>query len=87
MSIKLPKLPERTPVKVSISLGPELYRTVLDYIELHRETHGMTEAEPITEILPFIVREYLESDKGFAKARKARESESRKQAPPTRKSA
>ena len=70
MAIKLPKLPERTPVKVALSLNPGLHQAVVDYAEYYRVTYGQTETESVAEILPFIVQDYLVNDRGFAKARK-----------------
>lgn len=72
-SLKLAKLPDRTPVKVVISLSPELYRTLEKYAERYRATYG--EAEKIIDLIPFIVEAFLASDKGFAKACKTGRSE------------
>ena len=35
--LRLRKLPDRTPVKVTISLSPELNQALLDYAALYRE--------------------------------------------------
>lgn len=70
MPIKLPKLPDRVPVKVNLSLTPELHQSVLDYAEMYRQTYGQTECEPVTEILPYIIQDYLDKDKAFAKSRR-----------------
>jgi hypothetical protein len=72
MPIKLRKLPDRVPVKVSLSLSPELHQSVLDYAEMYRKTYGEQECEPVTEILPYIIQDYLDNDKAFAKARRTK---------------
>lgn len=70
MPIKLPKLPDRVPVKVNLSLSPELHQSVLDYAEMYRKTYGEQECEPVTEILPYIIQDYLNKDKEFARAKR-----------------
>jgi hypothetical protein len=37
--------------------------------EIYRETYG--EAETVAELIPFMLGAFLESDRGFAKARKS----------------
>ena len=66
--LKLPKLPARTPVRITISVVPELFRTLERYAACYRETYG--EAEKIGELIPFMLESFLASDKDFAKARK-----------------
>jgi hypothetical protein len=68
--LKLPKLPDRTPVKVSLALSPELHRTLLEYAEAYRIAYKEDKPEPITEIIPAILQRFLESDRGFAKGRR-----------------
>ncbi len=70
MSIKLPKLPDRTPVKVTLSLNPELHQSIQEYAEIYRETYGQSECEPVAEILPYMIQDYLDKHKAFAKTRK-----------------
>jgi len=66
--LKLSKLPDRTPVKITITVSPDLNRSLRDYGELYREIYGT--AESIPELIPFMLETFLESDRGFAKARK-----------------
>lgn len=68
--LRLPKLPDRTPVKVSISLNPELHRTLLEYAEAYRVAYKEDKPEPITEIIPAILQRFMESDRGFTKGRR-----------------
>ncbi len=66
--LKLGKLPDRTPVKITITLGPDLNQALRDYAAIYRETYG--EAESVADLIPFMLTGFLESDRGFAKARK-----------------
>jgi hypothetical protein len=64
--LKLAKLPDRTPVKITITVSPELYQALQQYAGLYRATYGA--AEPVAALIPFMLRAFLDSDKGFAKA-------------------
>ena len=66
--LKLRKLPDRTPVKVTIALNPDLNQALRDYAAMYRAEYG--EAESVAELIPFMLRAFLESDRGFAKARR-----------------
>ena len=66
--LKLAKLPERTPVKITIALNPDLNQALRDYAEIYRAQYG--EAESVADLIPFMLGAFLDSDKGFAKARK-----------------
>lgn len=66
--LKLGKLPDRTPVKITITVSPELNLALRQYASLYRAIYG--EAESIAELIPFMLDAFLESDRGFAKARK-----------------
>ena len=64
--LKLGKLPDRTPVRITITASPELNQGLRDYAALYRATYG--EAEAIADLIPFMLAAFLESDRGFAKA-------------------
>ncbi|WP_297494650.1 DUF2274 domain-containing protein [Acidocella sp.] len=66
--LKLGKLPDRTPAKITITVLPDLHRALQQYASVYRTTYG--EAEAISELIPFMIGAFLESDRGFAKARK-----------------
>jgi len=66
--LKLGKLPDRTPVKITITLGPDLNQALRDYAAIYRATYG--EAESVVDLIPFMLGAFLDSDRGFAKARK-----------------
>jgi hypothetical protein len=67
--LKLAKLPERTPVKLTINVMPDLHRSLNDYADAYRETYG--QAETVTDLIPYMLQSFLESDRSFAKARHA----------------
>ena len=70
--LKLGRLPDREPVKIAFKASPELARMLRDYAAAYREAYG--EDEPIEQLVPFILTAFLESDRGFAKARKDKAS-------------
>ena len=67
-TLKLAKLPARTPMRITISVTPDLHRTLEKYAECYRQTYG--EAEKIGDLIPFMLEAFLASDKEFAKARR-----------------
>ncbi|MET3591824.1 hypothetical protein ABID26_001208 [Mesorhizobium shonense] len=67
-NLKLGKLPDRTPSKITITVSADLSQALNDYAALYRQTYG--ESETVAELIPFILSEFLESDRAFAKARK-----------------
>ena len=66
--IKLGKLPDRTPVKLSITITPDLQAELIDYAAAYAATYGVE--EPVAELVPAMLAAFLESDRGFAKVRK-----------------
>ena len=66
--LKLGKLPDRTPVKIAITVSPDLNQALRAYAAIYRTTYG--EAESVADLIPFMLGAFLESDRGFAKARK-----------------
>ena len=67
--LKLVKIPDRTPVKLTIALTPDLNLALADYTELYREAYGQT--ENVADLIPYMLRAFLDSDRGFLKARQA----------------
>lgn len=65
--IKLGKIPDRVPVKLTISVPPDLYRSLSDYAVIYNRSYG--EEEPLVELVPHMLAAFLASDRGFAKAR------------------
>lgn len=69
--IRLRRLPDRTPVKLAISISPDLHRALCDYAEAYAAAYG--EAERVTELIPAMLASFLEADRGFARARRAKD--------------
>jgi len=65
--LRLPKLPDRTPVKLSIQVTPQLFADLTRYAGLYREAYGQEEA--IGDLIPSMLTAFLDSDRAFAKAR------------------
>jgi hypothetical protein len=80
--LKLGKLPDRTPTKITIALTPELNGALRDYAAIYRDTYG--EAESVADLIPFMLQAFLDGDKVFAKARKVNLPEASKEKPPPR---
>ncbi|CDX53908.1 conserved hypothetical protein [Mesorhizobium plurifarium] len=67
-TLKLGKLPDRTPSKITITVSADLSQALNDYAALYRQTYG--ESETVAELIPFMLVGYLEGDRAFSKARK-----------------
>ncbi len=65
--LKLAKLPDRTPVKLTIVITPDLHQALSDYAEIYRDCYG--EGETVADLVPFMLQGFLDSDRGFSKAR------------------
>jgi hypothetical protein len=66
--LKLAKLPDRVPVKLTITVQPDLAQGLREYAAVYRAAYG--QAESVEELVPFMLASFLEGDRGFAKARK-----------------
>ena len=67
--LKLGKLPDRTPVKLTVSVSPDLHHALTEYAALYAQTYGRD--EPIAELIPAMLTAFLESDRAFIRARTA----------------
>ena len=65
--LKLAKLPERTPVKLAISITPDLHQSLQDYAALYAEAYGREEL--IAELIPAMLAAFLESDRAFSRSK------------------
>lgn len=65
--LKLGRLPDRTPVKLTVTITPDLHLMLQQYAALYAEAYGREEA--ITELVPAMLVAFLESDRGFARGR------------------
>jgi len=66
--LKLPRLPDRNPVKLTITLTPDLKQALEAYAATYKEAYG--QEEPISELVPAMLARFLESDREFARRRK-----------------
>lgn len=66
-NIKLPQLPDRTPMKLTISVMPDLHQALTEYAALYAKTYGRD--EPIAELIPAMLGAFLESDRSFSRTR------------------
>lgn len=68
MALKLAKLPDRTPVKITISVKPDLHEMLSRYAEFYAKTYGSEES--VAELCPYMLQAFMDGDRGFQKARK-----------------
>ncbi len=68
--LKLGKLPDCTPVKLAITITPDLQSSLQAYAAAYASTYGIE--EPVTELIPAMLSAFLESDRAFARERDAR---------------
>jgi hypothetical protein len=68
--LRLPKLPDRTPVKITISISPDLNQALADYAALYEEAYGTVET--VQELIPAMLTGFLENDRSFTQRRSKR---------------
>lgn len=66
--LRLAKLPDRTPVKITIGIPPALNQSLTDYAALYARIYGSD--EPVAELIPAMLGAFLESDKAFIRWRR-----------------
>lgn len=66
--LRLAKLPDRTPVKLTILVSPDLNRALADYAAAYEAAYG--QAEAVTDLIPAMLASFLDSDRGFARQRR-----------------
>jgi len=67
--LKLPRLPDRLPVKLTLSIMPDLHERLSAYADLYREAYGREEA--IADLVPAMLTAFMDSDRAFARRRAA----------------
>jgi len=77
MDLKLAKLPDRTPVKIAITVAPELHKLLQEYAAFYAKTYGNEES--VAELCPYMLQAFMEADRGFMKARKTADQSSNKE--------
>lgn len=64
--LKLGKLPDRTPMKMTIHLLPELADDLQRYAAAYEAAYGKSEA--VADLIPYMLSSFLDSDRAFARA-------------------
>ena len=71
--LKLAKLPDRTPVKMSITISPDLNQKLDSYAKAYKAAYG--DDEKVAELIPFMLDQFLATDRNFrGKARSRAQS-------------
>lgn len=65
--LKLAQLPDRTPVKLGISVMPDLHQALVAYAAPYAQAYGRE--EPVADLIPAMLAAFLESDRAFSKGR------------------
>lgn len=67
--LKLPRLPDRTPVKLTIMVTPELHRSLSEYAAAYEAVYG--QRERVVDLVPHMLQQFIANDRAFAKARES----------------
>ncbi|MDE1916832.1 MAG: DUF2274 domain-containing protein [Sphingomonadales bacterium] len=65
VDLKLARLPDRTPIKLSITVLPDLHQALQDYARLYAEAYGRAEA--VADLIPAMLSAFLDSDRSFTR--------------------
>lgn len=71
-ALRLAKLPDRKPVKMTITLSAELAAKLRAYADTYREVYG--ETEDVAELVPFMLATFIDSDRSQAARKNRRKS-------------
>lgn len=74
-SLKLGKLPDRTPSKITITVSADLNQALNDYAVLYRQTYG--DSETVAELIPFMLVGYRRRS-GLFQGQKGRPAQCRR---------
>lgn len=61
--LRLSQLPDRTPVKLTVHVSPDLHEALASYARLYEEDYGR--AEPMAELVPAMLETFLAGDREF----------------------
>ncbi|PHS35884.1 MAG: transposase [Robiginitomaculum sp.] len=67
-NLKLAKLTDTKPSKLSVSLPPDLLSDLEVYANIYEQTYG--EKQPVSALVPSMLAGFLASDHGFKKAKR-----------------
>ena len=71
INLKVGPLPDRTPVKLSISCDPDLHGDLRAYADIHAKTYGKTVS--VADLVPSMLRALIDSDAGASMELKKQE--------------
>ena len=63
--LKLPRLPDRTPVKLVLNIPPDLNEALARYADAYAEQYGTSES--VGDLVPYMLRCFLDSDREFSR--------------------
>ena len=66
--LKIGPLPDKTPIKLTIAISPQLQSDLNDYARVYKRFYG-NEAN-IADLIPSMLASFMAGDSGFKKARK-----------------
>ena len=69
--LKLDRLPNRKPVKLTITLEPETFDALEDYARIYAEEYG--DEESVNVIASYMIGDFMEGDAAFKRRRKKTE--------------
>lgn len=61
--LKLARLPDRKPVKISITVSPNLNQKLGAYADAYKVAYG--DEEKVSDLIPFILEQFLDGDRQF----------------------
>ena len=67
-ALKLAQLPDRVPVRLAITVQPELKKALEDYALLYARNYGAEES--VAELIPYMLEAFLKADSAFRTSRK-----------------
>ena len=70
-ALKLRRLPDRAPVRLTVAIAPELHRLHEAYAALYQAAYGAEET--VANLVPFMLQTFLESDRAFQRVRRMRD--------------
>ena len=69
--IKLARIPDRQPVKMTIQITPMLHHQLKQYAAAYEVAYG--KSETVTDLVPAMLAAFIESDREFLKNSRASE--------------
>lgn len=72
MSLKLGPIPDQKPVKITMTLPPDIHAALSDYAALHAREYGNQSS--VADIAGLMIEKFLASDRQFKRARKTLQS-------------